>query len=169
MESTYDHIIHQLKVLSGVKKNGRVRMSQHGKMTIESETYLTPFVRRLRGDSREQGLRQISSTLSEAFHHTRLMLNSKYLVQHSEADAEKDECTRLVKRLRIMARELDAAISGLEALRFTYSDDAETVNELQVMEENIKLQLDEIGEKCLELSETVTMMKKTRDKKNVVL
>lgn len=178
METSFDNVIHQLKVLSEVKRNGRIRMSHHGKMTIETETYpyLTPIVRMLRGDSREQGLRQISSTLSEAFHHTRLMLNSKYLSKPTPvpkvkgqggnnggggegkdtgaqeiSDAERDEKRRLLEKLKIVSRELKASIKGLDALRFTYADDAETVTELKVMEENIRLQLAEISQKCPEL------------------
>ena len=166
----YDDIILNLKILSKIPRNGRIRKSNLGKVTLEDEGYLLSFRRRYYNDSRRQAVNDITLILNDAFDETHKLLESRYLMssrengrdrdyleEHTSIDKTSDQGTsssfedrkkRILDKLSIMYRELSRSISGLENLRSTYCDDVSTVSALDWMVDKIQLELAEIRNKC---------------------
>lgn len=141
MDGKVDRVLVNLRVLSQVTRNGRLRKMSQNILELEHDSYLLPIRRYLTGDSRKQNISDVSSVLSEAFDIVRLLLNSKFLVGVDEAEslseAEIFERKQLCERLEALYRELDGAAQGLQNLSATYPDDVATLAQLQRLNEKI--------------------------------
>lgn len=168
----YDDIILNLKILSKIPRNGRIRKSNLGKVTLEDEGYLLSLRRRYYADSRRQAVNDITLILNDAFDETHKLLESRYLMSSRENGRDRDfiedqftidkalggdsgtsssfedRKKRILDKLSIMYRELSRSTSGLENLRSTYTDDVSTVSALDWMVDKIQLELAEIRNKC---------------------
>lgn len=128
MSKKYDDIVLDLKVLSQIPSNGRLRRIGHGKFTLEDDGFLVPLKRLLYRDSRQSALKDIEATLNGTFEFVRLLLDSKHL--KNAVEDGNTEARTIVMQLNNIFRELSKSQIGLRNLRETYSGDANAVAKL---------------------------------------
>lgn len=143
MERKTDSVMVNLKILAKVPRNGRIRKTRFGNITLESESIMLPFKRALYQDNRHQAMVDIQGIVQDAFTDVRTLMNSKYLLEPHHSDEQE----RVVEKLTIFYRELENSITGLENLKVTYADDISTTATLDLIIEKINLQLAEIRRK----------------------
>lgn len=152
MDGKYDRILLNLKILTQVPRNGRIRKTTRGNVTLEDEGYLVPFRRYFMSDSRHQAIGDISALLADAFAEVKLLLNSKFLLSNLEhSEQEEDERKATLERVETMYKELSGAREGIENLKSTYAEDVKTISALNLLNDKIDSQLREIRRKCTNL------------------
>ncbi len=127
MSKKYDEIILNLKVLSQIPSNGRIRRIGHGRFTLEEDGFLVPIKRLLYRDSRNSGIKDVESTLNGTFEFIKLLLDSKHLKRANGTEGNSDESRVVASQLTNLYREMGKSIIGLRNLKSTYSNDANAV------------------------------------------
>jgi hypothetical protein len=79
MDSKLDRVLHDLRILARIPRNGRIRKSSMGRVTLESDDYLVSLRRLYNRDSREQTLLDITAIFTDAFHEVNSILSHKYM------------------------------------------------------------------------------------------
>lgn len=146
----YDRIILNLKIISQVPRNGRLRRITKGAVTLEDDHLLVPFKRMIYHDSRHQSLNDISAIFNESISESKLWLASKDLDtgEFESLDEMSDTKRCIVEKVSLMYRELERSTVGLENLKSTYRDDISIASSLDIIIEKVISHLAEIKRKC---------------------
>jgi hypothetical protein len=124
-----EKLLINLKILGRIPKNGKITKSQHGIISLEAETMLTPLKRFWSQDSRYQAIMEVSQIVDDAVFRFQEMSNSKYF----DPQLDPDKFDNLCKYLDALHTGLTDAIVGVENLRFTYKTDVNIVSQLEVI------------------------------------
>lgn len=143
----YDQILLNLKILGMVPRNGRIRRSDNGTITLENDDLLVPVKRYIYNDGRKQSILDINSILDEAFSLINIILSSKKMIEN---DFQLCDANRqLINQLQVIHDELSKSKKGIENLKTTYKDDIKTCASFDLMMDKINLHLGEITRKIV--------------------
>ena len=144
-ESKYDQIILNLKILSMVPRNGRIKRSDNGTITLENDDLLVPIKRYIYNDGRRQTIMDINSILDETFSMIKIIMSSKRLTDSNFESCDSNR--HLINQLNVIYNELEKSKKGLENLQTTYKEDIKTCATLDLLVEKIDFNLAEINRK----------------------
>lgn len=129
MKSIPDKLLINLKILSKIEKNGRISRSYSGMISLEQDIFYQCIKRLVSQDSRKQSINEINSIVDDADTKVKSLLNNKYLLSKQDMN----EYTEICEVLTLLHTELVGAKKGVENLRFTYSNDPNTVSQLDIV------------------------------------
>lgn len=130
----FDALICNLKVISRVSRNGRLRRVGKGMLTIEDESYILPLKRYLMKSSRTQCLQDLNCIYAEAFQEgARLTESSSVGARLWSGDTQK---------IDVLQKELAGSLVGLGNLKTTYQSDVSMSVGLDMLQEKIRSYLD---------------------------
>lgn len=78
MDTKLDRVLHDLRILAKIPRNGRIRKSDMGRVTIEENNYLVSVRRYYNQDSRKQAMQDIAAIFNDAFAEVNSILTSRY-------------------------------------------------------------------------------------------
>jgi len=119
----FDRLLSNLKIISRVTHNGRLKRLSGGLLTIEDNHAFVPLRRRWFSESRRQTLQDLTHILKEAFDEIEKQLTSP------KQQGWQGKTTRLA----VLCREVREAQKGLSNLRGTYQDDLFMVVNLDML------------------------------------
>lgn len=125
-----DKLLINLKILSKIQKNGKIKRSFDGIISLDSETFYQPVRRFITSDSRKQAVFEINSIVTESIEIFNHILNSKYMNKHYY---NTDEYRKNCENLNLLLVELEHAKIGVENLKFTYQNDQNIVSQLDII------------------------------------
>lgn len=152
---TYEQIILNLKIISQIPRNGKIRRAGYGGITLEMESIMTPLKRTIYQDSRSQGISDIKSILQESYSLLKLLLNHKLVVAFEHK--ETDENRYLLQQIYTLYHEFQMCLPGLENLKGTYRFDIKSVASIQFAIDQVKIQLEDIKRKVLIPEAAITL------------
>lgn len=85
MDTKIDHIIHNLRIIAQIPRNGRIRKSTQGRISLETNSYLMAVRRFYNQDSRTQAILDIKAVFDEAFAAIDGILSHKYMTHFKTA------------------------------------------------------------------------------------
>jgi hypothetical protein len=141
----YDQVVLNLKILGMVPRNGRIKRSDNGSITLENDDILVPVKRYIFNNGRKQSLIDINIILEEAFSLIKIILLSKRIVDNKYQVC--DDNRQLMSQLNVIYNELKKSKKGIENLQNTYKDDIKTCASFDLMFEKINFNLMEINRK----------------------
>jgi len=141
----YDNVLLHLKILSQIPRNGRIRRTNNGSVTLETDGILVPVKRFIYRDDRKQAVVDINSIVSDAFGEIKSLLTSKYMV---ESDITTDEGRETISRLQLLYIELEKAYIGVHNLKTTYQSDIPITSQIDIVLNKIQSMLGEVKRKC---------------------
>lgn len=144
MNTTLNNNIIGWKVLAKVEVNGKICTKNCGGLQIEYTSVMQGIIRWLNGDSRKNTLSQIHT-----LYQTAIELCTE-LKSHMEQTADTDSSSRFeiesynqhLFDLRTLCKEMQNSIKGIDNLAKTYSTDAVSCAELEVIIKNIENHID---------------------------
>jgi len=125
-----DKLFINLKILSKIQKNGRIRRSFDGIISLEQDTFYQSLKRFVSSDSRRQSVSEINSIINETITCLNLMINSKFM---NKSFANTDEYYHNCEDISLLLTETKAAKLGIENLKFTYSIDPNIATQLDII------------------------------------
>lgn len=164
--SSTDNILVKLKTISKIPIGGRVRTSYPETISIiepcngftlqnvqEFRDWVydryQSFLRTYNRDSRIQMIFVLDNLFKSAIDITNSIMDSKYL--NTDYDHPSDDILNKQEEqydlLKTFKTELNETLKGIQNLKNTYLEDAETCAKLDVMIRNIELQIIKIGKK----------------------
>ena len=78
MDTKLDRVLHDLRILAKIPRNGRIKKSDMGRVTIEENNYLVSLRRYYNQDSRKQAMQDIAAIFNDAFAEVNAILTSRY-------------------------------------------------------------------------------------------
>lgn len=85
MDTKLDRVLHDLRILAKIPRNGRIRKSDMGRVTIEENNYLVSVRRYYNQDSRKQAMQDIAAIFNDAFAEVNSILTSRYFTVPAQA------------------------------------------------------------------------------------
>ena len=152
MNNKYDFIIVNLKVISQIPRNRRLRMTTKGFFTLEDDHILVPVKRLIYGDSREKLIRDINFLLAEVYSQIKLLISSKHL----EAEEDTEEKRLTLAQIAGIHRDLERSITGFENLKSTYESDKLMFGELELIIDKIRSHMTEVELKVPGVAEIIS-------------
>ena len=159
-----DQTLKDLKILSKIPQNGKIRTSSTGCIELEPESSFNSVMRTLFTDSRRKALRDIHNVMIQAFEHTDGILKSKYIniydlvsrPSDADIDTHQEEC----RKLRYLGNELTKSIIGLNNLKkTTYKDDVSFGADIDIVIRDIKSRVLSINSRLSRLDKKGTLPK----------
>jgi hypothetical protein len=129
----FETLLGNLKIISRVPRNGRLRRLSRGVLTIETDAVWAPFRRMLYHDSRSQTLSDVRYLYKEAF---------SELDRLSAGRVVAGEWHGGVPKAVVLERVIRDSLSGLENLKGTYSDDVNVSVSIDIILEKAQSRLD---------------------------
>jgi hypothetical protein len=121
-EEIVDHLLTSLKVISMIKEGQKVCVRNgHLSLEVQSTGVLTSLRRWIHKDNRQTTVSYIKSVVQNALSTTKSHNNEKSVVK--------------------LFRGLEEAVTGINSLTVTYTDDATVAATLQVLNDRIKTEL----------------------------
>jgi len=121
-EEIVDHLLTSLKVISMIKEGQKVCVRNgHLSLEVQSTGVLTSLRRWIHKDNRQTTVSYIKSVVQNALSTTKSHNNEKSVVK--------------------LFRGLEEAVTGINSLTVTYTDDATVAATLQVLNDRIKSEL----------------------------
>lgn len=150
-----DTMILNLKIISNIPENGKIKRSDQGILEIESTYKFNWIIRYFRGDSRSRTLEDIESLIRAAIEKNNEIINSKYFTEHNKIDINNSfilskmelEYYKQYELLKLINSELKSVIKGLMRLRSVYSEDITTVSKIDILISKINTHTKEIDKK----------------------
>lgn len=137
----FNFCIINLKVISQIPHNRRLKTTSKGYFTLEDDNILVPFKRALFGESREKLVRDMTFLMNKISAQSKNLLQSKHLTEE-----DTDEKRIILSQIASLYRELERSVPGLENLKETYENDKLT-----------GAQLDSIKDLVLELMREINL------------
>jgi len=135
--SKYEEVLLNLKILSMIPRNGKIKRSgngnSNGNITLERDDILVPLKRFIYNDGRKKSVTDINCILDETF--TLL----KYL---SNMESTKEN----INKSTVICKELLNSKKGLHNLKDTYKDDIKICASIELVLDKINHQLSETSE-----------------------
>lgn len=126
-----DKLLINLKIIANIQKNGRIKRSIDGIISLDSDYLFYQSVRRfLNNDSRKQSIFEINSVITECHEKIKEIVNNRYMTPHNSNNEEFLQNTEL---LLLMYKSLKNSLEGINNLKFTYIDDHNTVSQLDIL------------------------------------
>ena len=125
-----DKLLINLRILSKIQKNGRISRSYDGIVSLENDTFYQSVKRFVTSDSRKQSVFEINSIITETADCIYNIVNSKFM---NKSNAHTHDYYRYCEDLLLILNELDAAKTGIDNLKFTYSNDANIASQLDIL------------------------------------
>ena len=164
MNNTIHDLLVNLKIISKIPENGRLKRNNKAKITIlaleENNVNLFWFRRFMSGDSRKKALEDITDIIDLAFEKCDDILNSKYFNEPTIIKEELSKSIRFAMKkidaeyrknyeiLELIYQELKNCTTGISNLKTTYHDDAATIAALDIILSRIKNYIKEM-ERCV--------------------
>lgn len=142
----YDNVLLHLKILSQIPRNGRLRRTNNGSVTLEADGILVPLKRFIYRDDRKQAVIDINSIVTDAFMEIKSLLTSKYM--SGERVSGSDEERETVSRLQLLYVELEKAYIGVHNLKTTYQTDIPITSQIDIVLNKMQSMLGEVKRKC---------------------
>lgn len=134
----YDFVVVNLKVISKIPRNGRIRMTTDGFFTLVDENIFNSLMRKLYGESRYKTVKNLNYFLSEIESLLRLLYSNKV------EETETDENRSTIGQIATVYKELENSIVGFENLKSTYEQDKLTVGKIEVIIDKVHMFMQEI-------------------------
>ena len=146
MNSIYQQILVNLKVLSKVEDNGRLSTKNAINLSLEDRKKTQSVFRWLTGDSRDSCIEATSNLLDMTIEYTNtLMTNMRTVHEADEVDRYQMEKYRENNdQLNNIVIEMRNAIEGIAKLAGTYHKDAQTASKLDVLRGHLSAQIKRI-------------------------
>jgi hypothetical protein len=141
----YENILLNLKIISMIPRNGKIKRSDNGSITLENQDLLVPFKRYLFGDGRRQSLSDINGILEETFSILKILINSKSLVDTNFQLT--DDNIMVWNQIHVIFKELHRSRLGLNHLKNTYKDDFKIVASIELIIDKVSFQIKEMTRK----------------------
>jgi hypothetical protein len=125
-----DKLFINLKILSKIEKNGRIRRSFDGIISLERDTFYQSVKRFVSSDSRKQSVFEINSIINETINCLQFMINSKFM---NKSYADTDEYYHTCEDISLILTELQASKKGIQNLKFTYTVDPNIATQLDII------------------------------------
>jgi hypothetical protein len=125
-----DKLFINLKILSKIQKNGRIRRSFDGIISLEKDTFYQSLKRFVSSDSRKQSVCEINSIINETINCLQFMINSKFMNKNY---SHTDEYYHTCEDISLILTELQASKSGIQNLKFTYTVDPNIATQLDII------------------------------------
>lgn len=129
MQDNYERILLNLRIISKIPQNGRLKRMYHGVLSLEDEGYFVSLRRFINQDGRSQAIKDINSVLNEAINEIRSLSIGE------DVDGEK---------IQTLYSTLAKAVTGIENLRTTYQNDVVTEARFDILIDKIHSQLGDI-------------------------
>jgi hypothetical protein len=139
----FDRLLSNLKIISRVSHNGKLKRMANGMLTVEDSHALVPLRRLWFSESRRQTLQDLIYILKQAFDEVKKQLEGP----RGEQQGWQGNTTRL----SVLCRELKEAQTGLCNLRGTYQDDLFMVVNLDLLIEKAATSVQQAEEQHPEL------------------
>lgn len=126
-----DKLLINLKIIAKIQKNGRIKRSIDGIISLDSDyLFYQSFCRFINNDSRKQSIFEINSVITECHEKIKEIINNRYMVsQHSN----REEFVQNIELLLLIYNSLKNSLEGINNLKFTYIDDHNTVSQLDIL------------------------------------
>lgn len=141
-----DKLFINLKILSKIQKNGRITRSSDGVIALENESFYQSIKRFITSDSRKQAIFEINSIITETIECLNNIVNSKFM---NKMYCDTDEYYKNCENMSLILKELTLAKSGIDNLKFTYTSDANTSSQLDILIIKINSSIKDITHKLL--------------------
>jgi hypothetical protein len=141
----YETILLNLKIIGMIPRNGRVKRSSNGTITLEGDNILVPLKRYFLADGRRNTISDMNSILNETGSQIKLLLGNTNVVDVCYKLTEENR--HIMLQITNIYKELEKSIDGIENLKVTYRDDVKTSALLDLILSKIKVQLDDIRRK----------------------
>jgi hypothetical protein len=125
-----DKLFINLKIIGKIQKNGRLKKSHDGVVSLDKNWYLQGLWRSLSSDSRKQTIYEINNIINELPIVLDAFRNSKYLSLNYRSS---DELTKLLEEFKMLVEALKEAELGLENLKFTYIRDDNITAQMDII------------------------------------
>jgi hypothetical protein len=126
-----DKLLINLKIMANIQKNGRIKRSMDGIISLDSDYLFYQSIRRfLNNDSRKQSIFEINSVIAECHEKVKEIINNKFM---TPMNSNREEFFNNVELLLLVHNSLKGSLEGINNLKFTYIDDHNTVSQLDIM------------------------------------
>ena len=126
-----DKLLINLKIIANIQKNGRIKRSMDGIISLDSDYLFYQSIRRfLNNDSRKQSIFEINSVITECHEKIKEVINNRFMTPQNSNREEYFQNTEL---LLLIYNSLKSSLEGIQNLKFTYIDDHNTVSQLDIM------------------------------------
>lgn len=139
-----------LKIISKIQKNGRIKRDNNGNITLENESQAQGFLRFYQGNSRSRAVEDINEVISQSFEIAQNLMDSKYIsiyeFKREPTESEISLHEQKVEELINLKQELINSKKGITNLKeTTYKDDATISSQLELVIHNIETKVDQIS------------------------
>ena len=126
-----DKLLINLRIISNIQKNGRIKRSMDGIISLDGDYMFYQSIRRfLNNDSRKQSVFEINSVITECHEKIKEIINNRYM---NNQNSNKEEFIQNTELLHLIYKSLKNALEGIKNLKFTYIDDHNTVSQLDII------------------------------------
>lgn len=146
MNTTLNNNIIGWKVLAKVEINGKICTKNCGNLQIEGNSMFQGILRWMYGDSRQNTIAQLHNLFQTA---VELSSELKSHIELADTDAPSEMSAFDIERynqnlfdLRTLCKEMTNGVKGIDNLAKTYSGDATSSAELEVIIKNINNHID---------------------------
>jgi hypothetical protein len=124
-----EKLLVNLSILAKIQKNGRIKRSSDGIVSLDEENFQS-ILRFINSDSRKQSVFEINSIISDTSDKVKEIINNKFMNQNC---ATTDEYYSNCELLLLLNKSLASAKEGILNLKFTYTNDHNTVSQLDII------------------------------------
>ena len=126
-----DKLLINLKIIANIQKNGRIKRSIYGIISLDSDyLFYQSFRRFINNDSRKQSIFEINSVITECHEKIKEIINNRFMnAQYSN----REEFLQNTELLFLIYNSLKNSLEGINNLKFTYIDDHNTVSQLDIL------------------------------------
>lgn len=126
-----DKLLINLKIIANIQKNGRIKRSIDGIISLDSDyLFYQSFRRFFNNDSRKQSIFEINSVITECHEKIKEIINNRYMTPQN---SNREEFVQNTELLLLMYNSLKNSLEGIHNLKFTYIDDHNTVSQLDIL------------------------------------
>ena len=156
MNEKFDTILLNLKIIASIPRNGRIRRTPNGSITLESDSIMVPVKRFIYRDDRKQAILDINCIINEAFAEIKSLLASKHI--SGDTNSEDEEARTTLEKLGLVYSELERASIGIENLKTTYQTDIPVTSQIDIVLNKIESCMNEVRRKCPNVQENIPVV-----------
>lgn len=123
-----DDLLVNLKIISKIPENGRLKLSKNGNVEIQEKHNLQFIQRYINGDSRKKTIENISYIVDSSIDKCNDILNSKYLENNNHSNYVKYNDI-----LNVFHDTFKKCIFGLHNLKITYNTDVTSISKIDIL------------------------------------
>lgn len=124
-----EKLLINLTILAKIQKNGRIKRSYDGIVSLDEEKFQS-IKRFMNNDSRKQSVFEINSIITDTADKVKEIVNNKYMNQnYTNTEEYYSNCELLL----LLNKSLASAKEGVINLKFTYTNDHNTLSQLDII------------------------------------